>query len=290
MIWSPRPARRSRDRKAGLLLRARQSRQERYFRAGAGHVSPSNVIEAPDTGITPPIAGGEEALAATVSFSLEFFASHRAQFLTSGAGIDGATEVITTSAAHGFVNGDPVVYNAEDGVEDVGLTDGASYWVNAIAASTLSLHTSSSDAQSDTDRVDLTVSGAETHSLDKLFTRVYPAGTLLDTTEFQVTLSAVGSLELVGLVDGGITVDITDTTIPGGGQPPVGVHFVAVVFDPAGNRTGLYLDGDQIGQAASTTYTDWSSGTWEYMQGVVNAGTIGQLGVYPGFIPSTFVG
>ena len=89
----------------------------------------------------------------------------RAQFLTSASGIDGSTEVITTTAAHGFATGDPVYYNDEGGAASVGLTDGALYYVRNLSSTTLSLHLTPSAASADVRRVNLTASGAETHSL-----------------------------------------------------------------------------------------------------------------------------
>ena len=92
------------------------------------------------------------------------YGPNRAQFGTT-SGVNGATEVITTNAAHGFVDGDHVYYNDEGGVASVGLTDGAKYYVNNITTTTLSLHVSKTDAENDLRRVNLTASGAETHSL-----------------------------------------------------------------------------------------------------------------------------
>jgi hypothetical protein len=86
-------------------------------------------------------------------------------FITSAAGVDGTGEVITTDAAHGFTTGEAVYYNDEGGVASVGLTDGAKYYVNVITTTTLSLHRSRQNAVGDTNRVNLTASGAETHSL-----------------------------------------------------------------------------------------------------------------------------
>jgi hypothetical protein len=89
----------------------------------------------------------------------------RAQFLTDNTGIDASGEVITTLAAHGFSDGDPVYYNDEGGSASIGLTDGDLYYVNSITSTTLSLHRTRTAATSDLRRVDLSTSGAETHSL-----------------------------------------------------------------------------------------------------------------------------
>jgi len=81
--------------------------------------------------------------------------------------VNGTTEVITVTA-HPWSTGDPVLYNDEGGTETPGPTDGTVYWVRSLTASTISLHTSEADANSDTARVNLTASGGgsgETHSL-----------------------------------------------------------------------------------------------------------------------------
>ncbi len=87
-----------------------------------------------------------------------------AEFGTT-SGVDGATEVVTTNDAHGLTTGDAVYYNDGGGAIGVGLTDGARYYVNVLTTTTLSLHVTKQDATSDTNRVDLTASGAETHAL-----------------------------------------------------------------------------------------------------------------------------
>ena len=87
-----------------------------------------------------------------------------AEFGTT-SGVNGTTEVITTNAAHGLVDGDAVYYNDGGGAVSVGLTDGNRYYVNEITTTTLSLHVTKQDATSDTNRVNLTASGAETHAL-----------------------------------------------------------------------------------------------------------------------------
>jgi hypothetical protein len=232
------------------------------------------------------------AAAVTLVWTFEFFGPVRAQFLTSAGGIAAGTEVITTLAAHGFTDEDPVVYRAEAGDETVGLVDGVTYYVNAIAASTLSLHTSAADAASDTDRIDLSVSGAERHSLYYV-ARLYPAGTLLDTGELVVAMTDAGviTVDAPATPTIEISVDISDPTIPGGGQPANGLHTLAVFIDPPGNRGGLFLDGDQIGQDTGAL-TEWADAvaTWEFMDSVANADAFGNLRIFPGFVPPTFVG
>ena len=91
-----------------------------------------------------------------------------ATFQTDTTGVDGATEVITTDAAHGFSTGEGVYYSQDGGVEDVGLTDGTMYYVNVITTTTLSLHANKTNAITDSSRIDLTAAGTETHKLRAL--------------------------------------------------------------------------------------------------------------------------
>ena len=86
----------------------------------------------------------------------------KASFNT-GTGI--ASNVITTDAAHGFVDGDAVYFGDEGGSQAIGLTDGDRYYVNAITTTTLSLHVTRADAVADANRVTLTAGGSETHYL-----------------------------------------------------------------------------------------------------------------------------
>lgn len=87
-----------------------------------------------------------------------------AEFLTSAAGIDEATDVITTLNTHGFITGDRVFYN-DNGGSSITLSDGTGYWVNVISTTQVSFHVSEARAISDTGRQVVTVNGAETHTL-----------------------------------------------------------------------------------------------------------------------------
>jgi len=102
--------------------------------------------------------------------------------------VAGGTEVITTDAAHGFVDGDHVYYNKEGGTAAIGLTDGDKYYVNEITTTTLSLHVSKTDAETDTARVDLTASGTETHSLYS------GTAALLNSSGAAVTITVTGGV------------------------------------------------------------------------------------------------
>lgn len=80
-----------------------------------------------------------------------------------------ASEVMTTVTTHPFVTEDAVVYTKDGGSEAVGLTEANTYFVNNISTTTISLHLTAADALADTNRVDLTTSGAETHRLIRKF-------------------------------------------------------------------------------------------------------------------------
>jgi hypothetical protein len=90
------------------------------------------------------------------------------QTFNTETGVNGTTEVITLAAAVSWDTGQAVYYNDKGGTETIGLTDGNQYWVNMITTTTLSLHTSAANANSDTARVNLTASGTglgEVHEL-----------------------------------------------------------------------------------------------------------------------------
>ena len=79
--------------------------------------------------------------------------------------VTGGSDFLTTDAAHGLSTGDSVWYSKNGGSVDVGLSEVATYFVNSLSATTLSLHGSKSQAESDINRIDINASGSETHSL-----------------------------------------------------------------------------------------------------------------------------
>lgn len=93
------------------------------------------------------------------------FPDRTVTFQTDSTGINATTEVITTDTVHGFNTGDGVYYGTDGGVATIGLTNGNLYYINVLSAYTLSLHLTRQNAIDDASRVDLTVSGAETHAL-----------------------------------------------------------------------------------------------------------------------------
>ena len=82
--------------------------------------------------------------------------------------VDGTNEELDI-VGHGFQTGDYVDYSKQGGTDAVGLTDGNDYWVEAVTADAISLHTTRANAFTGTTPVDLTASGGtETHRLTKL--------------------------------------------------------------------------------------------------------------------------
>jgi hypothetical protein len=64
-----------------------------------------------------------------------------------------------------FVTGDAVIYSDEGGVASIGLTDGELYYVNRQAAGFYSIYLTEAAAVGDSNRIQLTSTGAETHAL-----------------------------------------------------------------------------------------------------------------------------
>ncbi len=103
--------------------------------------------------------------AGTYTFSGHTFSGGgpAARSFNTGTGVDSANDIITTDAAHGYADGDAVYYQDQGGTQNIGLTDGTLYYVNAQSITTLSFHTTKANAIADTSRVNLTSSGSETH-------------------------------------------------------------------------------------------------------------------------------
>jgi hypothetical protein len=200
------------------------------------------------------------------------YGPNRAQFITSAAGVDGTGEVITTDEAHGFSTGDHVYYNDEGGAESVGLADGGKYYVNNLSGTTLSLHVSKTDAEGDTARVDLTDSGAETHSLYSGTAVVYNSSgglvTIDVTTGSAPTVrNSVGSSSVVNA-----SVDIEINGVSEGAQ----------CYMEADGVTGPLPVGTEImNQAALSTGVAASTFSGQTPQGVNirsrSSGTVGAV-------------
>lgn len=75
--------------------------------------------------------------------------------------IDTGTDVITTSANHEFSTGDRVKLSATDTLPG-GLSWGTDYYVRSVSATTLSLHPTASDANNNTNKINITDAGGGT--------------------------------------------------------------------------------------------------------------------------------
>ena len=97
----------------------------------------------------------------------------------SGGGIDTLLNRITTLAAHGFTNGDPVQYSPGVNPSVGGLTNGNVYYVKSINATTLELYTNYTLSTI----IPLTTSTGATHTLTRR---------VVDTTNNTLTFPAHG--------------------------------------------------------------------------------------------------
>jgi hypothetical protein len=62
-----------------------------------------------------------------------------------------------------------VYYDKEGGSVDIGLTDQTIYYINADGASTVTMHATRDDGIADTSPINLTATGAETHSITPVY-------------------------------------------------------------------------------------------------------------------------
>ncbi len=131
-----------------------------------------------------------------------------AEFTTDSGGVDAVGEDITTNETHGLATGDAVYYNDNGGVASIGLTDGNRYYVNVISTTNVSLHETRQDATTDTNRVPLNTSGAETHALYSS-----KAALVNDTGgAMTVTVSGGGSTPYVRNIGASTTTIVTGVT------------------------------------------------------------------------------
>jgi hypothetical protein len=101
----------------------------------------------------------------------------------STAAVNNAANTITLTA-HGFTTGDAVAYSAEGGGEDIGLSEGVTYYVHVVDANTVQFKADPGDM----DVVDLTpTAGGSLHSLNRL--RLFDAATDVNNATDAVTLT-----------------------------------------------------------------------------------------------------
>lgn len=102
------------------------------------------------------------------------------------SGVDGTNDLITITA-HGLGDATPVTYSKQGGSQAIGLTDTGIYYVRAVTADAVSLYPTVADANADTNKINLTPGGAETHKL----TRGAPYGAV--ATQLLVAYAYVNS-------------------------------------------------------------------------------------------------
>jgi hypothetical protein len=84
-----------------------------------------------------------------------------------------------TETTHGFTTGDTVVFGANGGVSPSPLVDGYYYFIRAVDADTVTLHSSAADAVSNSNIVDITTTGTVGSTPYFSFTRTTPVGPII---------------------------------------------------------------------------------------------------------------
>jgi len=87
------------------------------------------------------------------------FPTNTTTAITFAAGDVNTTTNIITKASHGFTTGDTVIFSAGGGVAPSPLVDNYYYFVRAVTSGTLTLHSSATDASSNTNAADFTTQG-----------------------------------------------------------------------------------------------------------------------------------
>lgn len=214
------------------------------------------------------------------------FPDRTVTFSTSSTGVTSGTDVITTDTAHGFTTGDGVYYSQDGGSQDIGLVNNTLYYVReGSTAFRLTLHPTRQDALDDTNALDLTSGGAETHALTLIAdpflyieTAVINAGgsgyavndvitlaggTFISPAQFTVTETDVDAVvtytTTAGVVDG-------VTLVSGGSGYPVsgsGTFTITLNTDPgyvAGSFAIIDWTTDGTGAIDSVVINDGGSG------------------------------
>jgi hypothetical protein len=89
-------------------------------------------------------------------------------------GINGTTDVVTLDATHNYSTGNPIYYQKHGGSNAIGLTNSTLYYVRSIASNQLSFYPTQTDANNDTNKIDLTAAGSsETHWIYSAGSAIY---------------------------------------------------------------------------------------------------------------------
>lgn len=124
--------------------------------------------------IETPLDGSEDLSDATAqqTFANTIAAAYQpAETFNGATGVDDTTEAITVTA-HGWIDGQAVVYNDGGGTAVAPLTDGTTYFVIVVDANTIKLATTKANALAGT-AINLTDGVGASHTLTPAFTATF---------------------------------------------------------------------------------------------------------------------
>ena len=172
-------------------------------------------------------------------------------FFETGTAVDSTNDTITQTT-HPFSNGDQLIYGNEGGSQNVGLTDGTTYYVVSATTNTFKLSATSGGSA-----INLTSGGTETHSLRGL------------TATASATVSA-GAITAISITSAGtfyttapaLTITDAGATTPAAATVLVGYPLSGITIAGGGSGytsapsvtiTPQSADTTGTGAAASTT-------------------------------------
>lgn len=217
------------------------------------------------------LSGNEDGFDKSVTVSTRSWTAQSGVVVTFGttAGVTDGTDTITTSAAHGLSTGQKFMYDADGGVEDIGLVDGDSYWAIVVDSTNLKPASSAANAAAGT-AINITGTGAETHRII--------------TGDFEVLSSQTVTVDpAVGNVDLSIHIPDQDATLnnifelyidygsgssESTGDAPVVGSTDAILILIAG--TGEASSGALQENAGGDVVVDFDLTGWSFTQGPLN--------------------
>jgi hypothetical protein len=115
--------------------------------------------------------------------------------------VDTGTDIATAGAAHGMITGQSVQFSSTTTLPSP-LAESTTYFVNAINATTFTVHTTNAAAVAGTGDIDFTDTGTGTHSVElpdrwdftAFVSAMSPAATVNDILTASVTLSITDSI------------------------------------------------------------------------------------------------
>lgn len=205
--------------------------------------------------------GIEITAAGTYSFDGNSFTGFgpSIQTLHTTTDVDAGTDVVTTDTAHGYVNGDPCIYQKMGGSAAIGLTDGTTYFVRAVSATTLAFYATAADAIADTSRIALTSTGAETHHLYS------PTAGVYNNSAGAVTINVTG---------GGDTPSIRNANAAANTTTVNNNRSVTLTGLQDNTEVRVYTAGTTTELAGTEDATDGTSGNRSFTFSVANGASI----------------